>query len=263
VVVHYPPGRYVLQGGGITAYQWVWIPNPSSAPLLRRLHPSSGETTRRSRFGGASLAGSLHWGPVAPAGSHERRAAAAGASSLFPPRRRRLGQPRCTSSDVSRSSGSQMRILGVGKRIRQIRHRLGLTQAQFAQRLGVIKVSVARYEAGRVPRPRVLEDIAQLGGVTVTSLLQGPEEETTQRTFPSVLTELGVSDVLSELVPFLEARALIMNRLPGRHRNQYKERIRESISRMKRDLVEYQALLEVSGQRRSPRRGNLTRPKYD
>ena len=32
-VVQYPHGRYVLQGDGITtAYQWVWIPNPPSAP---------------------------------------------------------------------------------------------------------------------------------------------------------------------------------------------------------------------------------------
>jgi len=151
-----------------------------------------------------------------------------------------------------------MRILGVGKRIREIRQRLGLTQAQFAQRLGVIKVSVARYEAGRVPRPKVLEEIARLGGVTVTALLQGPEEERAKRAFPSVLTELGLSEVLSELVTFLERRALIMNRLPRRYRNQYKERIRESISRMKRDLVEYHALLEASDQRRRgrpPRRG--------
>src|SRR6266699_556761 len=32
-VVQYPHGRYALQGDGITtAYQWVWIPNPPSAP---------------------------------------------------------------------------------------------------------------------------------------------------------------------------------------------------------------------------------------
>ena len=32
-VVQYPHGRYVLRGDGITsAYQWVWIPNPRSAP---------------------------------------------------------------------------------------------------------------------------------------------------------------------------------------------------------------------------------------
>ena len=147
-----------------------------------------------------------------------------------------------------------MRIPGVGKRIRQIRQRLGLTQTQFAQRLGVIKVSVARYEAGRVPRPKVLEEIARLGAVTVMSLLQEEREEgRTRRADSSVLTELGVSEVLGELMAFLEGRALRINRLPRRYRNQYGERIRESISRMKRDLVEYQALLEASDQRRGDR----------
>ena len=157
-----------------------------------------------------------------------------------------------------------MRILGVGKRIRQTRQKLGLTQAQFADRLGVIKVSVARYEAGRVPRPKVLEEIARLGGVTVTSLLQDREEDGAKTPFSSLLTELGLSELVSELVTFLEARALNMNRLPQRYRNQYKERIRELISRMERDLVEYQEVVESLYQWRRGgrrRRGNLTRPR--
>ncbi len=155
-----------------------------------------------------------------------------------------------------------MRIPEVGKRIRQIRQRLGLTQAQFAQRLGVIKVSVARYEAGRVPRPKVLEEIARLGGVTVMVLLQGSVEGRALRAFPSVLTELGVSELLAELTAFLEGRALVINRLPRRYRNQYKERIRESLSKLERDLMEYQALLEVTDERRRGRpRGN--RPHRD
>ena len=146
-----------------------------------------------------------------------------------------------------------MRIPAVGKRIREIRQRLGLTQAQFAQRLGVIKVSVARYEAGRIPRPKVLAEIARLGGVTVMSLLQEPEGDAVKRAFPSVLTELGISEVLSELVAFLEGRSRVVHRLPQRYRKQYKERVRESISRMKRDLAEYQQFLESEFQRRRRR----------
>src|SRR5262245_57882150 len=146
-----------------------------------------------------------------------------------------------------------MRIPEVGKRIREIRRRLGLTQAQFAQRLGVITVSVARYEAGRIPRPKVLTEIARLGGVPVTSLLQAPEGDAAKAAFPPVLAELGLSEVLSELVAFLEGRSPLMHRLPQRYRNQYKERVRESISRMKRDLVEYQQLLEGEFQRRRRR----------
>jgi hypothetical protein len=95
------------------------------------------------------------------------------------------------------------------------------------------------------------------------SLLQEEREEgRAKRAFSSVLTELGVSEVLGELIAFLEGRALIINRLPRRCRNRYKERIRESISRMKRDLVEYQALLEASDRRRRGRPpGNLTRAR--
>ena len=169
-----------------------------------------------------------------------------------------------TLVELPRSSGSHMRILGVGKRIRQIRQRLGLTQAQFASRLGVIKGSVARYEAGRVPRLKVLEEIARLGGVTVTSLLQDREEDGAKTEFPSVLTELGVSELVTELVTFLEGRALIMNRLPQRYRTQYKERLRELISRMTRDLLEYQEVLESLYQKRGGgrhKRRNLTRPR--
>src|SRR5713226_5949649 len=59
----------------------------------------------------------------------------------------------------------------VGGRIREIRRKLGLTQTQFGQRLGVIKISVARYEAGRIPRFRILEEIARIGNVTVAWLL--------------------------------------------------------------------------------------------
>jgi hypothetical protein len=40
-VVQYPHGRYVLRGDGITtAYQWVWIPNPPSAPPAAPPAPS-------------------------------------------------------------------------------------------------------------------------------------------------------------------------------------------------------------------------------
>jgi DNA-binding transcriptional regulator YiaG len=40
-----------------------------------------------------------------------------------------------------------------GNGVRRVRHRLGLTQAQFAKQLGVHKVTVAKWEAGmRSPR---------------------------------------------------------------------------------------------------------------
>jgi hypothetical protein len=108
----------------------------------------------------------------------------------------------------------------------------------------------------------VLEEIARRGGVTVMALLQGPVEGRALRAFPSALIELGVSEVLAELTAFLEGGALVINRLPRRYRNQYKERIRESLSKLERDLMEYQALLEVTNEKRRGRpRGN--RPHRD
>jgi CubicO group peptidase (beta-lactamase class C family) len=79
------------------------------------------------------------------------------------------------------------------------------------------------------------------------------EGDAANRALPAVFTDLGLSDVFSELVIFLEGRSPVMHRLPQRYRNQYKERVRESISRMKRDLVEYQRLLESEFQRRRRR----------
>jgi len=68
-----------------------------------------------------------------------------------------------------------MQDLDLGTRIPRIRSKLGLTQAQFAKRLGVIRGSIARYEAGSIPRLRVLNEIAKPGDVTVAWLLQGTE----------------------------------------------------------------------------------------
>jgi len=103
----------------------------------------------------------------------------------------------------------------------------------------------------------VLEEIARRGGETEIGLIRGPVEGRALRAFPSALTELGASELLAGLRRFLESRALVINRLPRRYRNQHKERIRESLSKLERDLMEYQALLEVTGKRRRGRpRGN-------
>ena len=60
----------------------------------------------------------------------------------------------------------------MGRKIRQIRRRLSLTQKEFADRLGVRQATVSRWEsAGDIPEPRALEKIADLGGVLVSTLL--------------------------------------------------------------------------------------------
>ena len=101
-----------------------------------------------------------------------------------------------------------MQASDVAGRIHEIRQTLGLTQSQFAQRLGVTKVSIARYEAGRIPRLKVLRDIAKQGDVTLAWLLEGPRQDFAQR-------------------------------------KRYQERFHELVVRTKRELDEYQQVLEA------------------
>src|SRR5215510_6893345 len=129
-----------------------------------------------------------------------------------------------------------MRALDVGGRVHGIRKHLGLTQAQFAKRLGVTKVSVARYEAGRVPRLRVLKEIARLGGVTVTWLLDGsPPEERPKQRQPDPM-EIGLIEPGHDLLAFLQQKAPLVTHLPAQFRKRFEERIRELVARAKREL---------------------------
>jgi transcriptional regulator with XRE-family HTH domain len=146
-----------------------------------------------------------------------------------------------------------MQALEVGGRVHGIRRNLGLTQAQFAKRLGVTKVSVARYEAGRVPRLTVLKEIARLGGVTVTWLLDGsrPEEDSKHPQPNSI--EIGLIEPGHDLLAFLQQKAPLMTHLPAQFRKRFEERIRELVARAKRELDEYQQVLEGQFRRRRGR----------
>src|SRR5215831_14600949 len=97
----------------------------------------------------------------------------------------------------------------IGDRIRQIRKRLGLTQAEFAKQLGVIQVSIARYEAGRIPRANVLERMARLAGVTLSWILRGEHE----RQSPTG-TDRTIWEPLRGLVARLQAEFVLVRRLP-------------------------------------------------
>jgi len=133
----------------------------------------------------------------------------------------------------------------VGKRIHRIRRKLGLTQAQFAKRLGVIRGSIARYEAGSIPRLRLLNEIARLGGVTVAWLLQGAEDSNTKEMSLLGPRQLNLAEPLSAFLGFLERRATALANLPQQQRKQYENRVEELLSRIRRELDEYQIVLEA------------------
>lgn len=56
----------------------------------------------------------------------------------------------------------------VAERLKAIRSKLGLTQSQFANLVGVKTSTIAMYETGeRIPRDEVKQKIAQVAGTTV------------------------------------------------------------------------------------------------
>jgi transcriptional regulator with XRE-family HTH domain len=57
-----------------------------------------------------------------------------------------------------------------GKEIRSIRTRLGLTQAQLAEKLGVTRISVTRWEAGQM---NIRESAARLLRMLECSTVEG------------------------------------------------------------------------------------------
>jgi transcriptional regulator with XRE-family HTH domain len=62
-------------------------------------------------------------------------------------------------------------FLGYSSRLRKIRG--DLSQEEFGKIFGVRKMTISRYEAGRIPDVETLKKIADYGGVTVEWLLYG------------------------------------------------------------------------------------------
>src|SRR5262249_36460046 len=116
----------------------------------------------------------------------------------------------------------------VGLRVKQLRLKLGLTQAQFAERLGVVSVSVARYEAGRIPRLDLLGKIANLGGVTAGWLLHGSRQPTQSTSLGP--PELNLTETLQSLLSFLGRHGGLVAELPRRYRSKYENRVCELIN---------------------------------
>ena len=146
-----------------------------------------------------------------------------------------------------------MRDASVGHRIRSVRKGLKITQAQFGRRLGIIPLSVARYEAGRVPRADVLERIARFGGVTTSWLLYG------ERNSDSLLqTEPEISEMSQKILEVVQPdwTSTPWVRLPARYRKRYEERVKDAVARLKRELEDYRDLLEMKSRADHIRRAN-------
>ncbi len=138
-----------------------------------------------------------------------------------------------------------MRATEVGKRVRQVREKLRLTQGEFARRLGVTRVSVARYEAGRVPSFGVLHQLARLGGVPVGWLLLDTPEEESPRDWGDRLSSLDVPEAATSFLAFLKREAATIAPLPKDLRKKLEVRLHESIVALERELEEYRELLQA------------------
>jgi transcriptional regulator with XRE-family HTH domain len=140
--------------------------------------------------------------------------------------------------------------LDVGKRIRHVRQHLKLTQERFGQKLGVKKLAVARYEAGRVPRFEMLAKIARIGGVSLPWLV-GSESSlsaTQELAIPAQFQELAtrlLEELSASSSPIWRSKTL---------RKRYEDRSRELLSRSLRDLIEYRELLETGYRHRQKSR---------
>ena len=148
------------------------------------------------------------------------------------------------------------RDLAIGVRLREIRKRLGLTQQEFAERLGLRRLSVARYEAGRIPRMNILKEIARAGGVSVGSLIATDSESIASPVHGSgMLTEDELPLLLIRLLRRLRRQIAAINTMPSPiARRSYEHRSKIILSRAIRDLAEYRALVERHSRRDRKRR---------
>jgi transcriptional regulator with XRE-family HTH domain len=76
--------------------------------------------------------------------------------------------------------------LKLNEKIRLLRHELGLTQANLAEKLGVTRASIGAYEEGRaMPSYQFLLGLADIAGTSVDDLLRGSTRiKTTQAEEP-------------------------------------------------------------------------------
>lgn len=64
----------------------------------------------------------------------------------------------------------------IGVRIRILRKRLGLTQAQLARQLGITGAAISSYELGDVPAPlEVIDSLVMMAGTTYDWIMSGKE----------------------------------------------------------------------------------------
>ena len=84
-------------------------------------------------------------------------------------------------------------MICLGSRIRQARDRAGLTQEQLAERIGVSRTAIARYESGEIePKLHNLAAIAEALDVSCDELLGVHHARSLPELSPEAAEALGV-----------------------------------------------------------------------
>jgi len=88
----------------------------------------------------------------------------------------------------------------IAEALRILRKRKGLTQENLAERLGVSRITVARWESGqRKPSTEQLLRLSKILEVPLTELIKGDTSKPTIKEFSEWLVEEAVKEVYREL----------------------------------------------------------------
>lgn len=90
----------------------------------------------------------------------------------------------------------------VGERLKKIRG--DLTQQEFANIFKVKQNYISRYEAGRIPNPKLLLKIAEYGGVTVDWILTGNSGKKTPDMVKESTPPYGKDEIDKEIYGLLK-----------------------------------------------------------
>jgi len=125
---------------------------------------------------------------------------------------------------------------------------LNLTQAELGQKLGVKKLAVAKYEAGRVPKLEMLNKLARIGGVHTSWFFQSEQKITPS---PAVDVPASLKKAVTELLEQLRISKTLESAALQRR---FEARCRELLIRCRRDLEAYRQALQLAQRRLRARR---------
>jgi transcriptional regulator with XRE-family HTH domain len=154
------------------------------------------------------------------------------------------------------------KIQTVGARVRVARERSGLTQEQVAEKTGLSDGYVSLLEADRrQPSAAAIKLLGAALGVSEGWIRTGHGEKETSSTFNAEQTTedrgtgsggIGLPPAVRDLLRLFDPKVVSRRfaDLPGHYRKRYEERALELIAWVKRELEEYQKVIEAEHRRK-------------